>query len=83
MIKNNLYRYEKKFILNSSLINNINDLENFLSIRLRKKYLDPNERKKMFRFFEDKLIDMNISFYILSGNIQKRLNDAILHIEKL
>ena len=43
----------------------------------------PNERKKMFRFFEDKLIDMNISFYILSGNIQKRLNDAILHIEKL
>ena len=43
----------------------------------------PNERKKMFRFFEDKLTAMNISFYTLSGNIQKRLNDAILHIENL
>ena len=43
----------------------------------------PNERKKMFRCFEDKLTAMNISFYTLSGNIQKRLNDAILHIEKL
>jgi HTH-type transcriptional repressor of NAD biosynthesis genes len=43
----------------------------------------PNERKKMFRCFEDKLTAMNISFCTLSGNIQKRLNDAILHIENL
>jgi len=42
MIKKNFYRYEKKFILNSYLISNINELENFLSIRLTENF---NERR--------------------------------------
>ena len=42
MIKKNFYRYEKKFILNSFFINNINELENFLSIRLKENF---NERR--------------------------------------
>ena len=38
MIEKELLRYERKFILDNYLLNNINDLENYLSINLIEKF---------------------------------------------
>ncbi len=38
MIEKDLFRYERKFILDNYILNNINDLENFLSINLIEKF---------------------------------------------
>ena len=43
----------------------------------------PNNREEMFDEFEDALIEHNKSYVILKGDKKERLEQAVLHIDKL
>jgi NadR type nicotinamide-nucleotide adenylyltransferase len=43
----------------------------------------PNERENMFQAFQDVLIKNKISYVLLSGSFEQRLETAIKHINKL
>ncbi len=43
----------------------------------------PNQRKEMFNAFKQALIDHDRNFIVLSGDLESRLEKAILHIDRL
>ena len=43
----------------------------------------PNERERMFKAFENALIENNKPYVLLKGNKKERLNTAIKHIDNL
>lgn len=43
----------------------------------------PHQREEMFRAFEQALIDHDRRYVVLSGTLEKRLQDAIFHIDRL
>ena len=43
----------------------------------------PNNREEMFNEFEDALIEHNKSYVILKGDKKERLEQAVVHIDKL